>query len=101
MKNFIKEKIINRLRSRDIKGLLCGIALIPVLWLVMYPEFSITADCCRVVDENGEEIAVDWSDRELAEAVLEADGEQIIIKSRIWELIARGSEENDNGSSKN
>jgi len=101
MKLFIKEKINNKLHSSEIKGLLCGIALIPVLWLVMYPEFSITADCCRVVDENGEEIVVDWSDRELAEAVLEADGDQIVVKSRIWEFITQGSEENDNGRSEN
>ena len=101
MKLFIKEKINNKLHNSEIKGLLCGIALIPVLWLVMYPEFSITADCCRVVDENGEEIVVDWSDRELAEAVLEADGDQIVVKSRIWEFITQGSEENDNGRSEN
>lgn len=81
--------------------IICGIALVPLLWLVMYPEFSITADCCRIVDENGQVIECDLTDREMAIAVLEAEEDEIVIKSKLWELITEWSEENDNGGSEN
>ena len=64
-----------------------------VLWLVMFPEFSITADNCRIVDENGVVIEVDMTDRELAVAVLEADSDEIVFKSSIAEWIKGWSEE--------
>lgn len=78
-----------------------GIASVLLLWLVMYPEFSITADCCRVVDENGQVIECEMTDRELAIAVLEAEEDEIVIKSKLWELITEWSEVNDNGRSEN
>lgn len=77
------------------------IASVLLLWLVMYPEFSITADCCRIVDENGQVIECEMTDRELAIAVLEAEEDEIVIKSKLWELITEWSEEDDNGRSEN
>lgn len=78
-----------------------GIASVLLLWLVMYPEFSITADCCRVVDENGQVIECEMTDRELALAVLEAEEDEMVMKSKLWELITEWSETNDNGRSEN
>lgn len=78
-----------------------GIASVLLLWLVMYPEFSITADCCRIVDEKGQVIECEMTDRELAIAVLEAEEDEIVIKSKLWELITEWSGENDNGRSEN
>ena len=76
-----------------------GIMSVLLLWLVMYPEFSITADCCRIVDENGQVIEYEMTDRELAIAVLEAEEDEVVIKSKLWELITEWSEEDDNGRS--
>lgn len=97
-KDFIKNAV-SRLHS-EFGEILCMGALVLVLWLVLYPEFSITADCCRVVDENGQVVEYDLTNRELAMAVLEADEDEIVIKSKIWEWIIKG-ENNDNGESKN
>ena len=69
------------------KEIFGGILLVLLLWLVMYPEFSITGECCRIVDENGEVIECELTDRELAIAVLEAESDEIVIKSKVWELI--------------
>lgn len=99
IKDFIK-KTTQKLHS-EYSELICGIALVLLLWLVMYPEFSITADCCRIVDENGQVIECDLTDRELAIAVLEAEDDEIVIKSKLWELITERSEENDDGESEN
>lgn len=91
--NFIKKEAN---RSHRYGGdVLRGLALTLVLWLVMYPEFSITADCCRIVDENGEVVECDLTERELAIAVMEADGDEIVIKSKIWEMISEWREENE------
>lgn len=97
-KNFIKNmfaKLHNE--SREV---FAGIVLLMLLWLVMYPEFSITADCCRVVDENGQVIEVDLTDRELAIAVLEAKEDEIVVKSKVWEMITQGAKD-DNRKGKN
>lgn len=64
-----------------------------LIWFVMYPEFSITSECCNVVDENGQVIEHEMTDRELALAVMEAEDDEIIIKSRFWELITQWSED--------
>lgn len=85
--NFIKEKIITR------KDLLTFLTIPLVLWLAMFPEFSITADCCRVVDENGEVVEFEMDDRELAMAVLEAGEDEVVIKSKFWEMITNWKKE--------
>ena len=100
MRNYFIKKDAKWLHSHGGDILRC-LALVLVLWLVMYPEFSITADCCRVVDENGQVIECDMTDRELAIAVLEAEEDEIVIKSKLWELITEWSEVNDNGRSEN
>ena len=89
--NFIKvlKETVHK-RYRDIAYVMAFVVLI---WFVMYPEFSLTADCIRVVDENGEETAYELTDRELALAVLEAEGDEIVIKSRILEWITQWSED--------
>ncbi len=99
----IKDFIVKATQKlhRKYGEILCGMVAVLLLWLVMYPEFSITADCCRVVDENGQVVECDLTDRELAIAVLEAEEDEIVIKSKLWELITEWSETNDNGRSKN
>lgn len=77
------------------------VAIPLVLWLSMFPEFSITADNCRVVNEQGEVVECDLTDRELAMAVLEADGEELVIKSRLWELLMKWSDETKDGKGTN
>lgn len=69
------------------------VAFVLLIWFVMYPEFSITSECCNVVDENGQVIEHEMTDRELALAVMEAEDDEIIIKSRFWEMITQWSEE--------
>lgn len=69
------------------------VAFVLLIWFVMYPEFSITSECCKVVDENGQAIEHEMTDRELALAVMEAEDGEIIIKSRFWEMIIQWSEE--------
>ncbi len=100
MKTKLNEKICSFIHSR-MGETLCGIIAVLLLWLVMYPEFSITGGACRIVDENGQEIECNLTDRELAIAVLEADKDQVIIKSKLWELITEWSAENESGKSKN
>lgn len=99
MKNYFIKKDAKWLHSHGGDILRC-LALVLVLWLVMYPEFSITADCCRIVDEDGEEIECEMSERELAIAVLEADGDEIVVKSKLLELISEWREENEIGKCK-
>lgn len=99
MKKNINQRIKKTLHG-ETGEFLCGIALVILLWLVMYPEFSIAGGCCRVVDENGQVIECDLTDRELAIAVMEADEDDIIIKSQLWEMITQWGEDNDNGRSK-
>ena len=53
------------------------------------------------LDENGQVIECEMTDRELAIAVLEAEEDEIVIKSKLWELITEWSEVNDNGRSEN
>ena len=69
------------------------VAFVLLIWFVMYPEFSITSECCKVVDENGQVIEHAMTDRELALAVMKAEDDEIIIKSRFWEMITQWSEE--------
>lgn len=69
------------------------VAFVLLIWFVMYPEFSITSECCNVVDESGQVIEHEMTDRELALAVMEAEEDEIIIKSRFWELITQWSED--------
>lgn len=69
------------------------VAFVLLIWFVMYPEFSITSECCKAVDESGQVIEHEMTDRELALAVMEAEDDEIIIKSRFWELITQWSED--------
>ena len=100
MRNDFIEKETNWLHRYG-GDVLRGLALVFVLWLVMYPEFSITADCCRIVDENGEVIECELTERELAIAVMEADGDEIVIKSKLWEMISEWSNKDEVGKCKN
>ncbi len=99
----IKDFIVKATQKlhRKYGEIMYGIASVLLLWLVMYPEFSITADCCRVVDENGQVVECNLTDRELAIAVLEAGEDEIVVKSKLWELLTEWSEANENGRSKN
>lgn len=99
MKKNINQRIKKTLHG-ETGEFLCGIALVILLWLVMYPEFSIAGGCCRVVDENGQIIECELTDRELAIAVMEAAEDDIVIKSQLWEMITQWREDNDNGRSK-
>ena len=42
------------------------VAFVLLIWFVMYPEFSITSECCKAVDESGQVIEHEMTDRELA-----------------------------------
>lgn len=85
--NFIKEKLFTR------KDLLTFLTIPLILWFTVFPEFSITADCCSVVDENGQIVEFEMDDRELAMAVLAAGEDEIVIKSKIWEMITNWNKE--------
>lgn len=92
----IKHNIIKTLeesvhnRYRDIAYVMAFVVLI---WFVMYPEFSLTADCVRVVDADGRTMECELTDRELAIAVLEAEDDEIVIKSRLLEWITQWSKD--------
>lgn len=88
--NFIK--VIKESVHKSYKNIAYIMAFAVLIWFVMYPEFSLTADCVRVVDENGEAVECELSDKELALAVLEADEDEIVIKSRFLEWITQWSE---------
>lgn len=66
-----------------------------LIWLVMYPEYSLTSDHCRIVDENGQEIPWECSEHDMAVAVLEADTDEIVFKSKFWEMITEWRCEDD------
>jgi len=100
MKKNINQRIKKTLHG-EMGEFLCGIALVILLWLVMYPEFSIAGGCCRVVDENGQVIECDLTDRELAIAVMEADEGEIVIKSQLWEMIKERGTKDDVRTGKN
>lgn len=88
---------IQKINQKSGLGYILAISFI--LWFVMFPEFSITADNCRVTDENGVVYEIDMTDRELALAVLEADSDEVVIKSRFLEMIKEWSEEAHDGES--
>ncbi len=89
--NFIK--IVKESVHRKYRDIAYAMAFVVLIWFVMYPEFSLTADCVRVVDENGQVVECEMTDRELVLAVLEAEDDEIIIKSRFLEWITQWSEE--------
>lgn len=66
-----------------------------LIWLVMYPEYSLTSEACRIVDENGQEIPWECSEHDMAVAVLEADADEIVFKSKIWEMITEWGDDDD------
>ena len=92
---FIKETIFTQ------RDLLTFLTIPLVLWLAMFPEFSITADCCRIVNEDGEVVEWEMSDRELAKEVLEAEDGEVVIKSKLWEMIQNWNKESDDKKSTN
>ena len=68
------------------------LAIITLLWWgVLYPEFSLTAENIRMVDENGTVYECEISDYEAAQLVMNANGENVIIKSRLLEWLKEWS----------
>lgn len=66
------------------------LAIITMLWWgVIYPEFSLTGDNCCITDETG--MVYEISNEALADEIMNADSEQIVIKSRFWELLKEWS----------
>lgn len=92
IKNYFVKRYEQWIHSKQ-KEIAYAMAFVLLIWFVMYPEFSITADCCRIVDENGQVVEYEMTDRELALAVLEAGDDEIVIKSSFWEMIMQWSEE--------
>ena len=58
-----------------------------VWWCVFYPELCFPQDTYEAVYESGEE--ADGADEEFCGGILQADGEQIIVKSRLLEALKR------------
>lgn len=68
------------------------LAIITLLWWgVLYPEFSLTADNCRIVDENGVVYEYEIPYGALAEEVMNADTDRVVIKSRFFALLEEWS----------
>jgi hypothetical protein len=59
------------------------------IWGLLYPELTMTADVCRVVDENGEAVSdtVEPSGYERYSDILNAGKGHVRIKSRLYELL--------------
>lgn len=67
-------------------------------WGIIYPEFTLTSDTCRIVDESGSYIGTDdaCAGIELYQDILQADRNHIRPKSKILSVIAALSEKQDN-----
>jgi hypothetical protein len=76
-------------RTENIRLKVCAVICAALGWWgLIYPDFTLTADSCRVVDENGEAVTDDKSTgAELYRAVLQADREHVVLKSRAVEAI--------------
>lgn len=66
----------------------CVSALALVWWCVFYPELCFPQDTYEAVYES-EEGDSDGTDAETCIGLLQADGEQIIVKSRLLEALKR------------
>lgn len=66
-------------------------------WGIIYPEFTLTSDTCRIVDENGNYVEMDscLSGIELYEDILQAGRNNIRPRSRILSAIMELSEKQD------
>lgn len=62
-------------------------------WGTLYPEFTLFPDTCRVVvcEENQDQDVRELSKQpnELYRAILKADADQVVIKSKLWEEIRK------------
>ncbi len=83
--------VIMQKKSMNAIGYFVGIVLL--IWFVLYPEFSITTEAYRVLDENGQAVECNLSPEELTEKLLEADKDEIVFKSKFWEMISEWGRE--------
>lgn len=58
-------------------------------WGIFYPEFTLTSDTCRIVDESGSYIEMDddYSGLELYEDILQAGRSHIRPRSKLLSVI--------------
>lgn len=58
-------------------------------WGIFYPEFTLTSDTCRIVDESGSyiEMGDDYSGIELYEDMLQAGRSHIRPRSKLLSVI--------------
>lgn len=73
---------------REIKQTLALGFLIAAFWGMMYPQFSLLQETYVSSQEKG-------SPREDFFAILGADRDQIVIKSKLWELWKERAEKED------
>jgi len=66
-------------------------------WGIIYPEFTLTSDTCRIVDKDGNYVEMDacLSGIELYEDILQAGRDNIRPRSRILSAIMELSEKQD------
>lgn len=80
-------KIVNKEICLRIAGFLAGISAF-VWWCVFYPELCFPQDTYEAVYENGEE-----KEEGNFRGLLQAEEEQVIVKSRLLEWLERHKDE--------
>lgn len=93
-KYIVKDRYWNFIKSKMNLQLLVWICAALGWWGIIYPEFTLTSDTCRIVDESGSyvEMEDDYSGIELYEDILQADRNHIRPRSKILSVITALSE---------
>lgn len=76
-------------RSRDMAAGMAAGALALIWWIALYPELCFPQDTYDVIYDEArtEEVC----EEELFRQLMKADGEEIVIGSRLWEWMKKRS----------
>lgn len=87
----MKEKFVNKIEIYG-RYILVGVAAL-CWWSIFFPQMVMNRDCYRVLDENGRPVAEesyraeapDWAEVPAYWEILEAEEEEVVLTSRLWE----------------
>lgn len=85
--NFFSARNLKKRFRTGFMGLFAGI-FAWVWWFLLYPELCFPQDVYEVVYETGTE-ETEGSQKEICDLLLQADKEQVIVKSRLLEWLKR------------
>lgn len=88
----MEKRYRNRIKNKINLKLLMWVCAALGWWGIFYPEFTLTADTCRIVDESGNCIETeDYGGIELYGEILQAGRGRIRLKSRLLSVMTDDS----------